>query len=261
MRGQRRGLAAERDLQGLTVSLNEQADFALQLGRVDAAEAPTREALAVARAKWWAMVPFTVGPLAETLAWLGTDDAPQMLAEVEEIVDGCGLAIARPQVLRARARLLAREGATAAALDALEASATLARSQHAAIELARTLALMASIARSDVESLATSADAERLEIVRRIGPAAKGLVWAEGLPKRARASAPDQTGGPLSPREREVAVLIVSGLSNREIAESLVISERTVEHHVSSILGKLGLDTRGQVGVWAVQHGMGAQSE
>jgi DNA-binding NarL/FixJ family response regulator len=73
--------------------------------------------------------------------------------------------------------------------------------------------------------------------------------------------ASDETGGPLSPREREVAVLIVGGLSNRQIAESLVISERTVENHVSSILGKLGLDTRGQVGVWAVQHGLGAQSE
>src|SRR5579859_6122810 len=113
------------------------------------------------------MAVFSAGPLAETLAWLGTDDAAQMLAEVEEIIDGCGLAIARPQVLRARARLLARQGATAAALDALEASATLARSQHAGIELARSLALMASIARTDNESQAAGADSERLEIVRR----------------------------------------------------------------------------------------------
>jgi DNA-binding CsgD family transcriptional regulator len=157
--------------------------------------------------------------------------------------------------------LLAREGATAAALDALEASATLARSQHAVIELARSLTLMASIARPDAGSLAARADAERLQIVRRIGPAARGLVWAQGLPQRVRVRASDETGGPLSPREREVAVLIVGGLSNRQIAESLVISERTVENHVSSILGKLGLDTRGQVGVWAVQHGLGAQSE
>jgi DNA-binding NarL/FixJ family response regulator len=250
-----------RDVQGLTVCLNDQADYALQLGRVDAAEAPAREAFAVSQAKFWTMVGFSAGPLAETLAWLGTDDAAQVLAEVEEIIDGCGLAIARPQLLRARARLLARNGATAAALDALEASATLARSQHAEIELARSLALMASIARPDAESLAARADGERLEIVRRLGPAARGLVWAHGLPQRARVRASDETGGPLSPREREVTVLIVGGLSNRQIAESLVISERTVENHVSSILAKLGLDTRGQVGVWAVQHGISAQSE
>jgi DNA-binding NarL/FixJ family response regulator len=226
---------------------------------VDAAEAPAREAFAISQAKWWTMVVFSAGPLAETLAWLGSDDAAQMLAEIEEIIDGCGLAFARPQVLRARARLLARQGATAAALDALEASATLARSQHAAIELARSLALMASIARPAIESLAARADGERLEIVRRIGPAARGLVWARGLPQRARARAEET--GPLSTREREVAVLIVRGQSNRQIAESLVISERTVENHVSSILGKLGLDTRGQVAVWAVQHGMGTQSD
>jgi DNA-binding NarL/FixJ family response regulator len=57
-----------------------------------------------------------------------------------------------------------------------------------------------------------------------------------------------------------VAVLIVGGQSNRQIAASLIISERTVENHVSSILAKLGLDTRGQVGVWAVQHGLATQS-
>jgi DNA-binding NarL/FixJ family response regulator len=61
----------------------------------------------------------------------------------------------------------------------------------------------------------------------------------------------------LSPREREVAVLIVGGLSNRQIADSLVISERTAEHHVSSILAKLGVDSRGQIAVWAVQRGLG----
>jgi DNA-binding CsgD family transcriptional regulator/tetratricopeptide (TPR) repeat protein len=55
-----------------------------------------------------------------------------------------------------------------------------------------------------------------------------------------------QLGG-LSPREREVAQLVAQGRSNREIAEALVVGERTVETHVSSILAKLGLGSRHQV--------------
>ncbi len=62
--------------------------------------------------------------------------------------------------------------------------------------------------------------------------------------------------GGLTAREREVAVLIARGCSNREIAETLVVSERTVEYHVSNILAKLGSASRGQVAVWAVAHGL-----
>lgn len=55
----------------------------------------------------------------------------------------------------------------------------------------------------------------------------------------------------LTPREREVAALVASGLSNRAIAESLVISPRTAETHVERILTKLGLTSRTQVAAWA----------
>src|SRR5262249_16328224 len=60
----------------------------------------------------------------------------------------------------------------------------------------------------------------------------------------------------LSPREREVAVLIAQGKSNRAIAEELVLSERTIEKHVENIMSKLGLNARTQIAVWAVENGL-----
>jgi DNA-binding CsgD family transcriptional regulator/tetratricopeptide (TPR) repeat protein len=57
----------------------------------------------------------------------------------------------------------------------------------------------------------------------------------------------------LSSRESEVARLVAEGLSNRQIAERLVISERTAENHVQHILTKLGFATRSQIAAWSVR--------
>jgi DNA-binding CsgD family transcriptional regulator len=60
----------------------------------------------------------------------------------------------------------------------------------------------------------------------------------------------------LSPREAEVARLVADGLTNRQIAERLVISDRTAENHVQHILTKLGFTTRSQIATWSVRtHG------
>jgi DNA-binding NarL/FixJ family response regulator len=59
---------------------------------------------------------------------------------------------------------------------------------------------------------------------------------------------------PLTPRERDVAVLVAAGLTNREIAAKLLIAERTADTHVSNVLGKLGARTRSQIAAWAVEH-------
>ncbi len=60
----------------------------------------------------------------------------------------------------------------------------------------------------------------------------------------------------LTRREHEVAALIAQGLTNRQIAERLVITERTAETHVQHILNKLGINSRAQIAAWAATHGL-----
>jgi len=69
-----------------------------------------------------------------------------------------------------------------------------------------------------------------------------------------RVTAPKLPGHDLSPREREVLALMVQGLNNPDIAERLVVGRSTVKFHVSSILGKLGVQSRTEAGAVAVQH-------
>ncbi len=70
-----------------------------------------------------------------------------------------------------------------------------------------------------------------------------------------------EAAGGLTVREREVAVLIARGRSNREIAAALVIGERTVQTHIGNIFAKLGCDSRAQVAAWTVEHGLTQRGE
>jgi non-specific serine/threonine protein kinase len=116
--------------------------------------------------------------------------------------------------------------------------------------------------------------ARRLEALRgRLDPAVFDEAWRVGTSLTTAeaielALAPDlstneaQTlrrmprDSPLSPRELEVAALVGRGLTNRRIADDLIISERTVHTHVGSILRKLDLPSRALVAVWAAERGL-----
>jgi NarL family two-component system response regulator LiaR len=67
--------------------------------------------------------------------------------------------------------------------------------------------------------------------------------------------------GGLTEREQEVLQLIADGCNNRVIAEKLVISEKTVKTHVSSILSKLHLEDRTQAAIYAFKHGFATEKD
>jgi DNA-binding NarL/FixJ family response regulator len=105
-----------------------------------------------------------------------------------------------------------------------------------------------------------------------LGDAAFASAWSAGRALSldqalvgARALVPPERGLPLpppaypdglTPREVEVLGLIAAGLSNREIAETLVVSERTVERHADNIYGKIGARGRSNARRYARHHGL-----
>jgi predicted ATPase/DNA-binding CsgD family transcriptional regulator len=167
---------------------------------------------------------------------------------------------------------------TAEALTGLGALAAV----EGRVERATRLFAAAQIQRESIG--AAIGPAYRAECVRhvpalrmRLGETAFSAAWAEGsaMPLEeaiacalgpaevapAEAGANEEPAGTTSPgglstREREVATLVAQGLGNREIAEQLVITERTAGNHVEHILNKLGFHTRAQIAAWAVQHGL-----
>lgn len=103
---------------------------------------------------------------------------------------------------------------------------------------------------------------EAEELVKAVRGAARGEPQLHpdaarmlmGLATRPRAAA--EQPSILTDREREVIALLAEGLSNKQIARDLSISETTVKGHVANILGKLELTDRTQAAVYAVRHGL-----
>jgi len=93
------------------------------------------------------------------------------------------------------------------------------------------------------------------EVARRLMEAVSGERPAQSLKL---ASRPKELEG-LTERELEVLEQIARGLTNHEIAEKMVISEKTVKTHVSNLLAKLVLEDRTRAAIWALKHGLGAK--
>ena len=103
-------------------------------------------------------------------------------------------------------------------------------------------------------------DAEAEEVAAAVRSAYAGEVHLDAAVARLlaqrmreRKTKPDPVE-PLTEREREVLALLGHGMSNREIGAALFITERTARTYVSNILGKLGLSSRTQAALYAVEH-------
>ena len=175
------------------------------------------------------------------------------LAELGATV-GCDAIVARGE--RVIGRCLVAAGEAEAAIPHLEAALSAFSRLELSPEVGRTRLLLArALAGSEREAAIAEARAalagfEALAAAPDADAAAGflrslGVKAARGGPKRI---------GLLTKREREVLVLLGEGLSNREIAERLVITRKTVEHHVARVLFKLDLRGRGEAAAYAVRH-------
>jgi pimeloyl-ACP methyl ester carboxylesterase/DNA-binding CsgD family transcriptional regulator len=110
-----------------------------------------------------------------------------------------------------------------------------------------------------VRRMAALLPAATVEIVERDGRIPFLGEWSESeraiLQFLGEGRAGGLTGkGLLTPREREILRLVASGKSNREIAEALLVSERTVARHIANVYEKIDVHTRAAATAWALQH-------
>jgi DNA-binding CsgD family transcriptional regulator len=157
---------------------------------------------------------------------------------------------------------LARRWGTASALgvalhgrafgdpDALAEAADVLAGSPARLDHARCLVdLGAALRRANQRSAAREPLREGLELARRCGADALAqrahdeLVVAGGRPRRLMFSGPEA----LTPSERRVAELAAEGHSNREIAQLLFVTTKTVDNHLARVYGKLGITSRGDL--------------
>lgn len=161
-------------------------------------------------------------------------------------------------------------GRNDAAARLLTASIDAARAQQRPHLLWRLLAVQAECdGRCGHGDAAISARAEARAIVDALAanlhaaavPAAE--TYATQLQQQATARLTDRPAygstppvqaycGKLTPRECEVAALVAQGMTNRAIAGTLILSERTAERHIANIMNKLGCNTRAQIAAWYV---------
>ena len=97
---------------------------------------------------------------------------------------------------------------------------------------------------------------EALGLYERLDERTDAARLREQIVTRAPAEGRGRLLAGLTRREAEVLRLVATGLSNREIADALSLSEKTVENHLTSAYGRIGADNRAAASAFAVRHGL-----
>jgi len=228
----------------------------LARGRADAARAALQRALAEDNGADPARRAGLFDAAIQVMIALGdTAAATAATAELESLVARVGSSFLQATASRARGAVLVAAGEAEPALRPLRAAWAGFHRLEAPYEAARVRVLVGTALRhlGDQESAAMEFDAAR-QIFEQLG-AGPDLRKVDALLHPSPAGAHPGPGG-LTAREVEVLQLVAGGLTNREIATALVISEHTVARHVQNMLAKLGFASRTALAAYAVEHGL-----
>jgi ATP/maltotriose-dependent transcriptional regulator MalT len=190
-------------------------------------------------------------PCVEIMLARGDLEAASAAAhDLDALAERSGAALLRAMASRSDGAVRLAEGETSAALSALRRSWTLWRDLDAPYEAARVRMQIGLACRALGDH-----DTARLELeqARRVF-AELGANPDLARVDRLMGATDSPAAGGLSPREREVLQLVARGRTNRDIAAELVISERTVDRHVSNIFSKLGVSSRSAATAYAYEH-------
>jgi DNA-binding NarL/FixJ family response regulator len=183
--------------------------------------------------------------------------ADEAAAELARLADGCEGGFVAAHAALGLAKVGEARGATASAIQQLEAALRTLQHGGSALLTAEVQLQLARLSRRDHPAAAAVAAETALVLYRMLGgpeaDAAARLLRELGRQVPAPARVPTALDS-LSPREREVLGCIAEGLSNPEIATRLFITAKTAEHHVSSILSKLGLKNRTEAAAFAASY-------
>jgi DNA-binding NarL/FixJ family response regulator len=216
----------------------------LAQGKADAAAASIRRAVGETndRLQLASLLPAHVAVM---LAVDDLDEARRAGAELEEIAQECESALLRAAAAHARGAVELAAGDAAGALSSLRQAAQSWQELEAPYEAAQTRVLVARACRElgDEESASLELDS-----------AASAFEALGAVPDLAALRGTSANTHGLTARELEVLRLIAGGKSNREIAETLVISEHTVARHVQNIFAKLRVTSRTAAGAFAFEN-------